>query len=355
MSDWRKRGKKTDEVIYFPGTDEKTLASARQAYIWDLDKTYLDTQLGSFKELWRTATEKASQKKNIPGTAELVSSLKLAWTEKHQTDALKAKNFPLFFITASPPQLEDKIGKKFEIDGIKPFGVFCKDNLQNLRPRRLWRLSKHVGYKLQALLQMRSYMADDASLFLFGDDGESDSIIYALFSDLCARRLNSEEFRKILTHFDVLDDQVDQLLRLQELVPKNDPVKKIYINLAEDTDADYYLKFGRRCLPTYNSFQMAVDLFQDGHMATKYVAQVGVALQSRYGYTVEQLDWSFNDLIRRQRLSTEAVAELLPELTNVGVLSEDFTPQMAPRTRAEIDASFDPWLIEHIEYLNDYR
>jgi hypothetical protein len=355
MSDWRKRGKKTDEVIYFPGSDEETLASARQAYVWDLDKTYLDTQMGTFKELWKTATEKANQKKNIPGTAELVTSLKVSWTERHQADTMKAKNFPLFFITASPPQLEEKISKKFEIDGIKPFGVFCKDNLPNLRPRRFKRLSKHVGYKLQALLQMRSYLADDVSLYLFGDDGESDSIIYALFSDLCARRMNSEEFRKILTHFDVLDEQVDQLLRLQELVPKNDPVKKVYINLAEDTDADYYLKFGRRFLPTYNSFQMAIDLFQEGHITAQSASQVGQALQSRYGYTIEQLDWSFNDLIRRQRLSTEAMIELLPGLTNAGVLSIDFAPQIAPRSKVEIDGSFDPWLIERIEYLNDYR
>ncbi len=355
MSDWRKRGKKTDEVIYFPGVGEETLSKARQAYVWDLDKTYLDTHFGSFKELWRTATEKASQKKNIPGTAELVTSLKMAWTERYSADAVKAKNFPLFFITASPPQLEIKIAKKFEIDGIKPFGVFCKDNLPNLRPRRLWRLSKHVGFKLQALLQMRAYLADDASLILFGDDGETDSIIYSLFSDLCTRRLNSEQFRKILTEFAVLDEQIDQLLRLQELVPKNDPVKKVYINLAEDTDADYYLKFGRRCLPTYNSFQMAADLFQDEQLTAKHVTQVGIALQTRYDYTVEQLDWSFNDLIRRQRLSTEAVTELLPALTQAGVLSSDFSPQMAPRTKAEIAASFDPWIVEHIEYLNDYR
>ena len=349
MSDWRKRGKKSDEVIYFPRTDEATLSEVTTSFIWDLDKTYLDTHFGSFKELWKTATEKANQKKNIPGTAELVTFLKLSWSEKN------AKKFPLFFITASPPQLEAKIVKKFEIDGLQPFGLFCKDNLPNLRPRRLWRLSKHVGYKLQALMQLRSYLSDQASMVLFGDDGESDSIIYCLFSDICARRINSEEIRKLLTHFSVLDEQIDQILRLQELTPAHDPVKKIYINLAEDTDADYYLKFGRRCLPTYNSFQVALDLFQDGFLLPKYASQVAMALLKRYDFTLEEIERSLDDMIRRQRLSSESLALLMPALTSQALLRQDYSPSIPPRTAAEIESSFDPWVVDRIEYMKDYR
>lgn len=59
-----------------------------------------------------------------------------------------------------------------------------------------------------------------------------------------------------------MGNQVDTILRLREDIPEQDPVEKIYINLAADTDADYYLKFGRRILPTYNTFQLALDLHQ---------------------------------------------------------------------------------------------
>lgn len=350
MSDWKKRGKKTDEVIYFPGTAENNLALVKKAYVWDLDKTYLDTKFETFRGLWRTATENANEKKNVPGTAELVSNMQSSWVTTHPDQA-----FPLFFITASPPQLEVKISNKFEIDGVKPFGLFCKDNFQNLRPRRLWRITKHVGYKLQALLQMRSFLSDDLELVLFGDDGESDAIIYSLFSDICARRLNSEELRKVLTHFSVLDDQIDNLLRLQDLFPSRDPVKKVYINLAEDTDADYYLKFGRRILPTYNSFQMALDLYQEGTFETKNVVQIAQALIKNYKFTQDQLASSFDDLVRRQRLSLETVERLQPQLIDAGILTTDYTPSMAARTKAEIDGSFDPWILERIEYLHDWR
>lgn len=349
MSDWRKRGKKTDEVVYFPGATAEELNLATSGFVWDLDKTYLDTHFKTFKGLWRTATEKANQKKNIPGTAELVRFLKFSWGQK------QSRPFPLFFITASPPQLEENISKKFEIDGVRPLGVFCKDNLPNLRPKRLWRLSKHVGYKLQALMQMRSYLAGNVGLYLFGDDGESDSIIYSLFSDICARRLNSEDIRKILSHFSVLDDQIDQILKLQENGPTHDPVKKIYINLAEDTDADYYLKFGRRCLPTYNSLQLAIDLHQEKLLGADYIHQIAATLLKDYDYTLEEIEWSIEDLIRRQRLSHEGLEEVFPLLTSNHVLRKDYKPQIPARSRAEIDSSYEPWVVERVEYLKDYR
>jgi hypothetical protein len=350
MAEWKKRGKKTDEVVYFPFGDEKTLASATEVYVWDLDKTYLDTQFQTVRGLWRTAVEKAAQKKNVPGTAELVTGLKESWNARWPKDA-----FPIFFITASPPQLELRIARKLEIDGVRPFGIFCKDNLANLRPRRFWRLSKHVSFKLQALLQMRSYLGDEVDLILFGDDGESDAIIYSLFSDICARRSNSEELRKTLSFYSVTDDQIDNLLRFQDLFKPHDPVKKIYINLAEDTDSDYYLKFGRRCVPTYSSFQAAVDLAQDKRLEIPHLISIGRSLLQKFGYSNEQLDKNFDDLIRRGVLRDDAVTMLVPKLIDAGILTPEFTPTVEPKTREQIDASFDPWVPERIEYLRDYR
>src|SRR5690606_26394960 len=234
----------------------------KEAYLWDVDKTYLDTKFETFRGLLRVATEKASQKKNIPGTAQLALCLKSAWKRKHRSE-----DFPIFFVTASPPQMERKIREKLRLDGIDPRGIFCKDNLQNLWPRRFWRLNKQVGYKIQALLQLRSLLAEDVRLIMFGDDGEADSIIYSLFSDICARRMDTSELRKVLNAYFVMDSQVDTIFRLRDDLPKNDPVEKVYINLAEDTDADYYKKFGRRTLPTYNSLQAALDLLQDGRLS----------------------------------------------------------------------------------------
>jgi hypothetical protein len=272
-------------------------------------------------------------------------------------------NLPIFFITASPPQIEHKIYQKLRIDQVLPFGIFCKDNLENLHPQRLWRMTKHVGYKIQALLELRACLDDSVRLILFGDDGESDANIYSLFSDICARRINSSEIRRILNHFYVLDSQVDFILRLQELCPSNDPVEKIYINLAEDTDADYYLKFGRRTFPTYNALQTAVDLFQDQRLQIDHVLRVGRKLLDTYQYSTEELEKSLDELIRRNRLASETWEALNSPLQEAGLISKEHKPSVPAKaiqermgtTVVNMEGSFDPWIVEQVDYLHEYR
>lgn len=358
MSDWRKRGKKQGDVIYFPYISEKTAALADRVYLWDVDKTYLDTKFESLRGLWRTATEKAQSKINVPGTAELVRCL----SDSHSPQS-SLETFPVFFITASPPQIENKIYQKLRLDGVEPYGIFCKDNLENLRPRKLWRITKHVGYKMQALLQMRVFLNEDVRIIMFGDDGETDAVIYNLFSDVCARRINSAEIRKVLNHYSVLDNQVDYILRLQELCPSNDPVEKIYINLADDTDADYYLKFGRRTVPTYNAFQTALDMCQDERLNADHVVRVSSRLMEVFDYSHEELERSYEEMIRRGVLSLEAYEKLTPALIKGGILAEDFAPSVLPKpilerdgnTVTKLEGSFDPWIQEHVDYTSEYR
>jgi hypothetical protein len=259
--------------------------------------------------------------------------------------------------------MEKKIREKLDLDGIRPFGIFCKDNLPNLNPRRLWRLNKQVGYKIQALLQMRAYLHEDVRLIMFGDDGESDAIIYSLFSDICSRRLDTSELRKVLNALFVLDNQVDQIFHLQELIPAHDPVEKVYINLAADTDADYYLKFGRRTLPTANSFQIALDLYQDDRLDREHVVAIAKSLLHDYDYTVEEMEQSFDDLIRRQVLSEKTYESLAHHLKEYELISREFVPTLKPRPVAEtrgsvvirLEGTFDPWIPERVDYLNDYR
>jgi hypothetical protein len=312
MADWKKRAKKLNDVVYFPYAKEKDFEQAPEVYVWDVDKTYLDTKFETLRGLLRTATEKAQQKRNIPGTAELVSNMEKAWALRKQTSKL-----PMFFVTASPPQMENKIRAKLDIDEVHPVGIFFKDNLANLRPRRFWRLNKQVGYKLQALLQLRTFLKSDVKVILFGDDGESDAIIYSLFSDICSRRLDTSELRRILNSLFVLDDQVDTIFHLQEEIPPHDPVEKIYINLIDDTDADYYLKFGRRILPTSSSLQAALDLFQDQRLFTEQVISVAKTLINQYDFTTEEIENQVDDLIRRSRLSAESYEQLAPYMNKM--------------------------------------
>jgi len=356
--DWRARSQILGDVVFFRYIQHDVERSFEEVFVWDLDKTYLDTSWGSLKELWRTALEKAGQKRNIPGTGSLVRALKNSWEENR---GLRA--FPIYFITASPPQMESKIREKLELDEILPLGAFFKDNLKNLKPRRLWRLTQQVGFKLQSLLQLRARLKDEVRQVLWGDDSESDAVIYSLYSDVCARRWSEKELLAILRGLHVVGDQTDTILELQDRIPVDDPVEKIYINLATDTDPDYYLKFGRRMVPTYNTFQAALDLLQDGRLNTDQVVRVAQDMVTNYGFTNEELQSSFDNLVRRQLLGEARVSEMLPLLKAHGLFASDFKTSIDPRPVASqvgqrvyaLDGVHEPWVPEHIDYLNEFR
>lgn len=359
MADWINRAEISADVVYFRYAPEGLAREAHEVYVWDLDKTYLDTKFETIAGLFRIAVEKAFQKKNVPGTGSLVRALRNSWQQSNRG----RNDFPIYFITASPPQLERRIHEKLNLDGIYPYGIFCKDNLQNIRPKRLWRLTQQIGYKLQALLQMRIRLKEDVRQILWGDDSESDAVIYSLYSDICARRLDQEEIRAILKNFRVVGHQVDTIFELQKKVPEQDPVEKIYINLAEDTDAEYYVKFGRRTLPTYNSFQTSLDLFQDKRLKVDQVIRVAKDMINNFGFTRDELEKGLDDLVRRQVIGEPTVEEILPALKEKGLFHETFEPSLAPKQVVsqvgnrvfELEGSFEPWVPERIDYLHDYR
>lgn len=359
MSDWRARAEITADVVLFHYVTDPVERETAEVFVWDLDKTYLDTAFESLGGLWRTVREKAFQKRNVPGTGTLVRALRDFWQEK----GAGHKDFPIYFITASPPQLESKIHDKLNYDGIYPFGIFCKDNLQNLRPGRWARLTQQVGYKLQALLQLRLHLNESVRQILWGDDSEADAVIYSLYSDLCARRLSQREARQILAHFKVTGQQVETILRLLEDVPEQDPVEKIYINLAADTDAEYYLKFGRRIVPTYNTFQIALDLFQDNRLSSAQVVRVALDLVQNFGLSVDELEYALDELIRRPVLADRTYESILPILKRDKLIRAEFTPSMPPKPVVssvgsrifELDGVTEPWVPEHIDYMREDR
>lgn len=346
------------DVFFFRYSDLEDFKSFKEVYLWDLDKTYLDTSWGSLKELWRTALEKAFQKRNVPGTASLVTALKVSWLEE------KGRvHFPLFFITASPPQMEPRIRQKWELDDIMPLASFFKDNLKNLKPSRFWMLTHQLGFKLQALMQLRLSLHDEVTQVLWGDDSEADAVIYSLYSDICARRRTEAEFRRILKDLRVTGEQLEKIFEIQNVIPYHDPVDKIYINLATDTDAEYYLKFGRRVVATQNSFQTALDLYQDGRLNLEQVVRVGLDMMMNYSFTPELLTQSYDDLIRRRILGETAFENSKQMLMAHDLIPKDFEPSVPPAKEItprghrdyQPDGIFEPWIPEQIDYLHDYR
>ncbi|HAG90593.1 MAG TPA: hypothetical protein DCL41_01905 [Bdellovibrionales bacterium] len=359
MGDWRARAEITADVVLFRYVSDPLEREVEEVFVWDLDKTYLDTRFESLQGLWRTAVEKAFQKKNVPGTASLVRALRNHWQERKRDK----RDFPIYFITASPPQLEKRIHEKLNLDGIYPFGIFFKDNLKNLSFSRWRRLTQQVGYKIQALLQLRLHLKENVRQVLWGDDSEADEVIYSLYSDLCARRFSEKDARYILKTLNVTGPQVDVIFRLLESIPENDPVEKVYINLATDTDAEYYVKFGRRVVATSNSFQIAVDLFQDHRLSQVQVIQVARDLIQNYEFTLDEVEISLDDLSRRRVLSKQTADILIPLLKDSEVISKTFEFSMAPRPVVsevegrvyELQGVSEPWVADFIDYLHEDR
>ncbi|MBE8163141.1 MAG: hypothetical protein HAW63_04060 [Bdellovibrionaceae bacterium] len=337
----------SEDVVFFSYRDLKLLPSAKSLYVWDLDKTYLDTRFENIRSLLKTAFENSKDKANVPGTKTLLQSL----------DTKDDDSTAIFFITASPPQMEEKIFRKLRLDGIRPWGIFFKNNLKNIFPPSRWRrLTQHVGYKLQALLHL--HLLGDSKIlsqFLWGDDSEMDAVIYSLYSDICSHRLKGEMLEAVLKHFHI-SAQCKAIMDLQEKIIAADPVKRIYINLEEGTDVEYYQKFGSRVLPTYTSFQSAIDCFKKDKITLRDLVKVGQDLRDNYLFSKEAAEKSLLDLATRQVLDQNTYKAVVPSFKKAELISELF----------EIEYSADPVFVEEnqreedkevfeIDYFNDYR
>ena len=337
------------DVVSFHYAPKEAARGAKYVFIWDLDKTYLDTHFESFSGLVQIVFEKAFQKRNVPGTAVLVRAL-----------FKRDKNLPLYFISASPPQMQEKIKEKLDIDGITPFGFLSKNNLKNLKPALWSRLTNHIGFKLQALLEIRLLLSEDCQMICWGDDSESDANIYSLFSDLCSHKLTDREARALLCAFKVPDDQIELILELRDQREDFDPLKRVYINLAVDTDPEYYRRYGRRLMAVDSTFDVAVDLFQRGFIDLESVLEICKDLKENYKFKEFKFEDAYTILCRRKRVAQITDEILRPALTEVGILRDCYEMELdlVKLDKLPLIQDFEdvvrPWVPERIDYLSDY-
>ncbi|HYR95508.1 MAG TPA: phosphatase domain-containing protein, partial [Candidatus Binatus sp.] len=265
---------------------------------WDLDKTYLRSEFDTLRSLLRTAFEKAEDKIDVPGVAELIKALK-ATAERRGRTAL------VYFVSASPPQIGGAIRKKLELDGIPYDGIVFKDQLGHIKRGKLRNLREHVGFKLAELFRGRLEAPPDARELLFGDDWESDSLIYSLYADVIAGRLGVERLAPVLRRIRVDPLLVQEILALAARAVVGDVVR-IFINLERRSPPGVFRLFGPRVVPTFNYFQTAAVLGADGYLDPEDLARVGRVLVEGAGYTPRRLENSLGDLVRRGHLTSTA-------------------------------------------------
>jgi hypothetical protein len=298
-------------------------------YRWDLDKTYLRTEFTTLRQLLRTALETGEDKVEVPGVAELVKALRAAGERG-------GRRVGIYFLSASPPQIGKAIRDKLALDGVPYDGIVFKNQLQHLRPGKLHNLREHVGYKLVELLRGRLESPPGAREVLFGDDWESDSLIYSLYADLLAGRLEVRRLGPILRRLRVDPQLIEQATVLASRAAGTDAVERIFINLERRTPPAIFQLFGPRVVPTFNYFQTAAVLAAAGHLAAAEVARVARALAERAAYTPRRLENSLDDLVRRGHLTGDAADTLARPLRAAGVLPPE-TPA-GPRWRRALRA-----------------
>ncbi len=303
-------------------------------FFWDIDKTYLASEFDSLKGLLSVPLEFAIDKRNVAGTDVLLRALR-----RGTGDDTRYRSNPLYFVSASPPQLRGVLERKMQLDGVEFDGITFKDQLGLLKAGRVAAIKHHVGYKLTALLLNRVELPWGVRETTFGDDSESDALIYGLYADVVAGRLRGESLRRTLQRQHVDPEDVAFIVDLTTGLPEADLVDRIYINLENRTSPAAFLPWGRRVVPCYDVFQMAVHLHHEGKVAQGAVLEVGRDLLNHYEREPLGLLRSALDLLERGLLGVAWLAELWPALQAEQLVPRYATIDPSRATDLAVDAA----------------
>lgn len=274
----------------------------RHVYRWDLDKTYLDTKFESLSRMVRIAFESPGEKVNVPGSAALLREL------SGPREGLPDSR--VCIVSGSPTQMRKVLEQKLRLDGVTWHEFHLKPQWDNLRRGRFRAVRDQVGYKLPLLLESRGSLAPGAAETLFGDDAEADALIYSLYADVLAGRVDVATLGRILRSAGAYPDAIDRCLAAAESLNKADDVERIFIILDRRSPPASFDAYGPRVVPVFNYFQAALVLFAGGHLDAAAVIGVTRAFLEQDQHPVEELANLFQDIVRRGHLPGTAMQDL---------------------------------------------
>jgi phosphatidate phosphatase APP1 len=199
-------------------------------FVWDIDKTYLDTHFSSWRGLLRIPFELAIDKVAIPGSVPLLRALRRSTAPEPA---------PLYFVSGSPKQLRRTIERKMTLDGIGFDGITFKDQWGLFRTGRWRDLESQFGYKLIALLGYARAFDDAGRWWMFGDDVEQDAAVFAMFGRVLSG-LRDRALKAELSALGVHRADQEEILALTAglAVRPADPVARIFILAHRRPDAE---------------------------------------------------------------------------------------------------------------------
>jgi hypothetical protein len=255
--------------------DERTLPEgyAGPTLVWDIDRTYLATRFSSLGHLLRIPLEFAVDKRAIAGMPEVLRALR-----RGPGPGFAAT--PIYFVSASPPELRPVIERKMLLDGVEFDGITFKDWRATLRALRPGRLREQVGFKLCALLEGRRRRAAAAE-HLFGDDVEKDALAYSLYARLVSGELGGGDADSALAAAGVSADDRACALRLRAELPEVlAPVARAFIYLDRKTPPERFARFAPLVVPVRDALQLSLALRELGLVDEKALRETALALRS---------------------------------------------------------------------------
>jgi len=261
-------------VRFLDRTNQRRLADdyAGDVFVWDIDKTYLDTRFSSVRGLLAIPFELAIDKVALPGAIALLRALRRGPGER----PILA---PLYFVSGSPPQLRSVVEKKMLLDSVDFDGITFKDQWGLVRARRFSDVKGQVGYKLKALLLYRREIPLGARFFCFGDDVEKDAFVFPLFGRVC-EGLRGDALERVLRDERVHDEDRAEIHALTEgLAEHANPIERVFIHLTNESDPS---SFDEPSVVAVRSFlQAALVLGTLGRISHDAVRAVAADLRRR--------------------------------------------------------------------------
>ena len=269
-------------------------------YRWDLDKTYLDTDIESVRGLIRTALESARDKQTIPGAAELIRQLRSSDPSAR-----------VHILSGSPKQMRSVIQEKLRLDGVEVDRITLKDNLGNIRRGRLRDVRGQLGYKLPRLLQQRVGVGASVQETLFGDDSEVDALVYRVYADVLSGTLGINELARILEAGGAYSDSIDKALEAAERIERADAVRHIFIHIATGVPLSRFDLLGSLVTPIFSWMQAALILTEAGQLPQASMVKVMESCARTEPLDSFEIAGILQDSMQRGLVAAETVLPLL--------------------------------------------
>ncbi len=265
-------------------------------FVWDIDKTYLSTHFSSLQGLGRIPLEFAVDKQAIPGMPEVLRGIRRGPGPGYACA-------PLYFVTASPPQLRGVLEHKMILDGVEFDGITFKDWWKLLKQGRPNRIRDQIGFKVCALLEGR-LRRPLATEYLFGDDAESDADALSLYADLVHEDISPGEALHRMAATGMREDNRRCALALFDRLPsRRGKVRRIFIHLEKRTPPEQFEPFGPRLLPVKGGLQLALALFALGLVDEETVRQCWEAVSRAKETPDAELDALVFDAVHHRLIS----------------------------------------------------